>query len=96
VDKRISCEEDEVERVKWEEEIEIVLVLGLACCHPNPNERPSMKTVLMVLNGEASPPIVPMERPSFVWPAMPSSFKEGEDNSLINGTLSPFTQLSGR
>jgi hypothetical protein len=27
---------------------------------------------------------------------MPSSFKEGEDNSLINGTLSPFTQLSGR
>jgi serine/threonine protein kinase len=96
VDKRISCEEHEVERVKWEEEIEIVLVLGLACCHPNPNERPSMKTVLMVLNGEASPPIVPMERPSFVWPAMPSSFKEGEDNSLINGTLSPFTQLSGR
>ncbi|KAK2454487.1 putative L-type lectin-domain containing receptor kinase S.5 [Trifolium repens] len=94
VDKRINCEEDE--RVKWEEEIEIVLVLGLACCHPNPNERPSMKTVLMVLNGEASPPIVPMERPSFVWPAMPSSFKEGEDNSLINGTLSPFTQLSGR
>ncbi|WJX17722.1 hypothetical protein P8452_07601 [Trifolium repens] len=96
VDKRISCEEHEVERVKWEEEIEIVLVLGLACCHPNPNERPSMKTVLMVLNGEVSPPNVPMERPSFVWPAMPSSFKEGEDNSLINGTLSPFTQLSGR
>ncbi|CAJ2673031.1 unnamed protein product [Trifolium pratense] len=93
VDKRISCEEKEVERVKWEEEIEIVLVLGLACCHPNPNERPSMKSVLMVLNGEASPPIIPMERPSFVWPAMPSSFKEGEDNSLING---PFTQLSGR
>ncbi|XP_045832851.1 probable L-type lectin-domain containing receptor kinase S.5 [Trifolium pratense] len=111
VDKRISYEENEIERVKWEEEeeeevdiervkleeeIEIVLILGLACCHPNPNQRPSMKTVLMVLNGEVSPPNVPLERPAFVWPAMPSSFKEGEDNSLINGTLTPFTQLSGR
>ncbi|CAJ2673033.1 unnamed protein product [Trifolium pratense] len=96
VDKRIDYEENEVERAKWEEEVKIVLVLGLACCHPNPNERPSMKTVLMVLNGEASPPIVPNERPSFVWPAMPSSFKQGEDSSLINGTLTPFSQLSGR
>jgi hypothetical protein len=55
-----------------------------------------MKTVLMVLNGEISPPNVPLDRPAFVWPAMPSSFKEGEDNSLINGSLTPFTQLSGR
>ncbi|XP_058748507.1 probable L-type lectin-domain containing receptor kinase S.5 [Vicia villosa] len=97
VDKRISdCEEDEIEMVKFKEEVEIVLILGLACCHPNPNERPSIQTVLMVLTGEASPPIVPVERPSFVWPAMPSIFKEGEDSSLINGTVSPFTQLSGR
>jgi serine/threonine protein kinase len=95
VDQRISSEENEVERVKWEE-IEIVLVLGLACCHPNPNERPSMKTVLMVLNGEVSPPIVPMERPSFVWPAMPSSFEHCEDSSLTGGTLTPITELSGR
>jgi serine/threonine protein kinase len=86
-DKRISYEE---------EEVETVLVLGLACCHPNPNERPSMKTVLMVLNGEISPPNVPMERPAFVWPAMPSSFKHGEDSSLVNGSLTPFSQLSGR
>jgi serine/threonine protein kinase len=86
-DKRISYEE---------EEVETVLVLGLACCHPNPNERPSMKTVLMVLNGEISPPNVPMERPAFVWPVMPSSFKHGEDSSLVNGSLTPFSQLSGR
>jgi len=97
VDKRISGKGDnEDERVKFEEEVEIVLILGLACCHPNPNKRPSMKTVLMVLNGEASPPMVPIERPAFVWPAMPSSFKDGEDSSLINGTLTPFTELSGR
>jgi hypothetical protein len=36
---------------------------------------------LMVLNGEISPPNVPMERPAFVWPVMPSSFKHGEDSS---------------
>lgn len=97
VDKRMSGKgDDEDERVKFEEEVEIVLILGLSCCHPNPNKRPSMKTVLMVLNGEASPPVVPIERPAFIWPAMPSSFKEGEDSSLINGTLTPFTELSGR
>ncbi|KAF9680716.1 hypothetical protein SADUNF_Sadunf06G0150500 [Salix dunnii] len=28
------------------EEMECVLILGLACCHPNPKNRPSMKTVL--------------------------------------------------
>jgi len=90
VDDRISSEKDEIEKV------EIVLILGLSCCHPNPHERPTMKTVLMVLNGEASPPMVPTERPASVWPAMPSSFKQNENGSLISGTLTPFTQLSGR
>ncbi|CAI8602229.1 unnamed protein product [Vicia faba] len=97
IDKRICVDEedDEIERITLEEVV-IVLIFGLACCHPIPNERPSMKTVLMILNGEASPPTVPLEKPAFVWPAMPSSFKEGEDGFLINGTLTPFSQLSGR
>ncbi|KAJ1432839.1 Serine/threonine-protein kinase, active site [Sesbania bispinosa] len=80
-----------------EEEVESVLVLGLACCHPNPHQRPSMRTVLQVLNGEASPPMVPKERPAFVWPAMPPSFKEDEDSSLVQGSLTPiFTDITGR
>nr|KYP35525.1 Lectin-domain containing receptor kinase A4.2 [Cajanus cajan] len=79
-----------------EEEVECVLVLGLACCHPNPHLRPSMRTVLQVLNGEAPPPEVPKERPAFMWPAMPPSFKEAEDSSLIQGTLTPFTEITGR
>ncbi|QCE05183.1 interleukin-1 receptor-associated kinase 4 [Vigna unguiculata] len=90
VDARLKKEE-----IK-EEEVECVLVLGLACCHPNPHKRPSMRTVLQVLNGEASPPQVPKERPAFMWPAMPPSFKEGEDSSLIQGTLTPFTEITGR
>ncbi|KAG5012568.1 hypothetical protein AAZX31_09G101800 [Glycine max] len=90
VDARLKKEE-----IK-EEEVECVVVLGLACCHPNPHHRPSMRTVLQVLNGEAPPPEVPKERPVFMWPAMPPSFKEAEDNSLIQGTLTPFTEITGR
>ncbi|XP_061964443.1 probable L-type lectin-domain containing receptor kinase S.5 [Populus nigra] len=78
-----------------EEEMECVLILGLACCHPNPKNRPSMKTVLQVLTGEAPPPEVPAERPAFMWPPMPPSFNEW-DNSLVGGQLSPFSGLSGR
>ncbi|WRX22927.1 Protein kinase domain - like 10 [Theobroma cacao] len=78
-----------------EKEVECALILGLACCHPNPHYRPSMKTVLQVLTGEADPPEVPQERPSFVWPAMPPSFS-GIDNSLTGSQLTPFTDLTGR
>ncbi|XP_065856591.1 probable L-type lectin-domain containing receptor kinase S.5 [Euphorbia lathyris] len=74
-------------------DMECVLVLGLACCHPNPNKRPSMKNVLQVLKGEAPPPEVPTERPAFMWPPLPPSFKE-LDISL--GQITPFSQLSGR
>jgi len=77
-----------------EEEVECVLVLGLACCHPNPHQRPSMRSVLQVLNGEAPPPEVAKERPAFMWPAMPPSFKDAKDSSLIQGTL--LTEIIGR
>ncbi|XP_027367407.1 probable L-type lectin-domain containing receptor kinase S.5 [Abrus precatorius] len=90
VDKRLTNE------VIKEEELEVVLMLGLACCHPNPHKRPSMRSVLQVLNGETPPPEVPTERPAFVWPALPPSFKENEDCSLIQGSLTPFTDLTGR
>ncbi|XP_041026365.1 probable L-type lectin-domain containing receptor kinase S.5 [Juglans microcarpa x Juglans regia] len=80
-----------------EEGMKRMLVLGLACCHPNPHHRPSMKTVLQVIIGEAPLPPVPNERPAFVWPAMPPSFKQDADDvSLIGSQLSPFTQLAGR
>ncbi|CAE6016986.1 unnamed protein product [Arabidopsis arenosa] len=71
---------------KWE---------GLACCHPNPNLRPSMKTVLKVLTGETSPPDVPTERPAFVWPVMPPSFGV-VDYSLTGSQDITLTELTGR
>ncbi|XP_044509613.1 probable L-type lectin-domain containing receptor kinase S.5 [Mangifera indica] len=78
-----------------EEEMEYILILGLACCHPNPHQRPSMKLVLQVLSGEATAPEVPTERPSFVWPAMPPSFSEW-DQSLAGSQLTPFSEITGR
>ncbi|XP_030927569.1 probable L-type lectin-domain containing receptor kinase S.5 [Quercus lobata] len=89
VDSRLNKEFDE-------EEMSCMLVLALACCHPNPHKRPSMKTVLQVLTGEVPPPLVPTERPAFVWPAMPPSFKEDSGISFSKSQLSPFTELSGR
>ncbi|KAK7345160.1 hypothetical protein VNO77_15675 [Canavalia gladiata] len=93
IDERLWKEEKEIIK---EEEVNIVLVLGLACCHPNPHQRPSMRTVLQVLKEEASPPEVPKERPAFVWPARPPTFKEDQDCSLIQGSLTPFTDITGR
>ncbi|KAJ8900006.1 hypothetical protein K2173_024118 [Erythroxylum novogranatense] len=77
------------------EDMKCVLVLGLSCCHPNPNQRPSMKYVLQVLTGEAPAPEVPSERPAFIWPPLPPSFKDVghcQDSAQITG----FTELRGR
>ncbi|CAN0927629.1 Probable L-type lectin-domain containing receptor kinase S.5 [Linum grandiflorum] len=75
------------------EDMACVLILGLACCHPNPNNRPSMKFVLKVLAGEADPPELPLERPAFVWPPLPPSFK---DRNYAGSQVALFSELSGR
>ncbi|XP_007203507.2 probable L-type lectin-domain containing receptor kinase S.5 [Prunus persica] len=79
-----------------EDDMACVLVLGLSCCHPNPHLRPSTRTVLKVLTREADPPALPTERPAFVWPAMPPSFKEDTEFDLAGGQIPPFTELTGR
>ena len=73
---------------------ECMLVLGLACCHPNPYMRPSMRTALQVLMGEALPPLVPFEKPIFMWPTTPPSFNREE--SYSGGMLTSVSSLSGR
>jgi len=39
-----------------EEEIELVLKLGLLCCHPSPNARPRMRLVMQYLQRDAALP----------------------------------------
>ncbi|KAL1196900.1 putative L-type lectin-domain containing receptor kinase S.5 [Cardamine amara subsp. amara] len=91
----MNAADPRMESVFNEEEMKSILLLGLACCHPNPNERPSTKTVLKVLTGETSPPDVPTERPAFVWPVMPPSFSD-VDYSLNGSQINSFTELIGR
>lgn len=82
-----------------EEQMELVMKLGLACCHPNPNQRPSMRVSLQVLNGEAPAPTLPTEKPTFMWPVLPSidgvSLDPLQGSSLNGGCLTP-SDLSGR
>jgi len=78
-------------------EAKCVLELGLACCHPNPYERPSMRTVLQVLTGEAAPPSVPFEKPAFTWPATAPLLNEELNCDVIVSQNEPITELtSGR
>ncbi|CAK9148459.1 unnamed protein product [Ilex paraguariensis] len=79
-----------------EEQAVYVLKLGLACCHPNPYQRPSMRIALQVLTGEVAPPPIPSEKPAFMWPANTPSSNEHLGNTLTGGQLTPITTLSGR
>ncbi|CAA7046271.1 unnamed protein product [Microthlaspi erraticum] len=41
-----------------------VMVVGLACSHPDPDARPTMRSVVQMLIGEADVPVVPKSRPT--------------------------------
>ncbi|KAK8546322.1 hypothetical protein V6N13_067542 [Hibiscus sabdariffa] len=41
-----------------------VLMVGLACSHPDPMARPTMRGVVQMLEGEAEVPVVPRAKPS--------------------------------
>ncbi|XP_058215488.1 L-type lectin-domain containing receptor kinase VIII.1-like [Rhododendron vialii] len=56
VDSRLGGEFDELEMRK-------VILVGLACSHPDPMARPSMRGVVQMLVGEAEVPVVPKARP---------------------------------
>ncbi|GMJ03017.1 L-type lectin receptor kinase VIII.1 [Hibiscus trionum] len=47
-----------------EDEMRRVLLVGLACSHPDPLARPTMRSVVQMLVGEAEVPIVPRAKPS--------------------------------
>lgn len=56
-DARLGGEFDEAEMRR-------ILLVGLACSHPDPLARPAMRGVVQMLNGEAEVPMVPRAKPS--------------------------------
>ncbi|KAJ1269150.1 hypothetical protein BS78_07G188400 [Paspalum vaginatum] len=51
------------------DQAERLLLLGLACSHPTPADRPKTPAIQQILLGSVPPPAVPPFKPSFVWPA---------------------------
>ncbi|XP_040376760.1 probable L-type lectin-domain containing receptor kinase S.5 [Oryza brachyantha] len=94
VDQRLAGEFDEAEA-------ERLLLLGLACSHPNPGERPRTQAILQILTGAAPPPDVPPSKPAFMWPAMPVA-RDGDDDgetsrssTVMNSSSSYYVSSSG-
>ncbi|EEF35168.1 kinase, putative [Ricinus communis] len=64
VDKRLSREFDE-------RQLECLMIVGLWCCHPDFNHRPSIRQVINVLNFEAPLPSLPAKLPVPMYYAPP-------------------------
>ncbi|XP_044975618.1 probable L-type lectin-domain containing receptor kinase S.5 [Hordeum vulgare subsp. vulgare] len=88
-----------LEGVYDETQVDSVVRLALACCHPNPRDRPSMRTAVQVLIGGVPAPIPPFERPAFVWPlsGMQQEVELPQVGVLFTGgQLITSTSLTGR
>ncbi|KAK6127540.1 hypothetical protein DH2020_038698 [Rehmannia glutinosa] len=70
------------------EEAERLLMLGLACSHPDASERPKAQSIVQMISGTVPVPAVPPFKPAFVWP---SSGPVDLDSGLMNGTSSTVT-----
>ncbi|KAF8643112.1 hypothetical protein HU200_066984 [Digitaria exilis] len=71
VDPRLAGEYDQ-------EEAERLLLLGLACSHPNPRKRPTARDILQNLQTRSVPPLpVPTSKPVFMWPVPLAEGEEG-------------------
>ncbi|KDP47045.1 hypothetical protein JCGZ_10772 [Jatropha curcas] len=75
-----------------EDEAKRLLLLGLACSHPNENGRPKTQVILQIISGSLPAPDVPPFKPVFMWPSMDNN--SNSDSSLSSIILS--SQKSSR
>ncbi|XP_038977995.1 probable L-type lectin-domain containing receptor kinase S.5 [Phoenix dactylifera] len=66
------------------EEAERLLLLGLACSHPSPGERPKTQAIVQIISNSAPPPEVPPLKPAFVLPA--EAIDEGDTSSRLTSS----------
>ncbi|KAM0892708.1 hypothetical protein ACQ4PT_025579 [Festuca glaucescens] len=64
----LEAVDDDVAGEFDEDDASRLLLLGLACTNPNPSDRPSMAEVVQIVAKSATPPDVPLVKPTFVWP----------------------------
>ncbi|XP_051132286.1 L-type lectin-domain containing receptor kinase VIII.1-like [Andrographis paniculata] len=77
-----------------ESEMRRVLLVGLACSHPDPAARPAMRAVVQMLVGEAEVPVVPRAKPTLSFSTsellltLQDSVSESDLNCMIAATSS--------
>ncbi|KAF6134663.1 hypothetical protein GIB67_002064 [Kingdonia uniflora] len=69
------------------EEMMRVLLIGLVCSHPDPNVRPTMRSVVQMLVGETEVPIVPRTKPSMSFSTSDLLLSLQDSVSDINGMM---------
>ncbi|XP_059071979.1 L-type lectin-domain containing receptor kinase IX.1-like [Cryptomeria japonica] len=88
------------------EEMDLLMLVGLLCSHPNPMSRPTMREVIKILKSEVELPYVPLDLPVAVYnnqplrldvtsSALQSSLLNEMLSSLNASVLSPYTASSG-
>lgn len=87
VDSRLEGQYDECEMRR-------VLLVGLACSHPDPIARPIMRGVVQMLVGEAEVPIVPRTKPSMSFSTSHLLLSLQDSVSDCNGMINLSTSSS--
>ncbi|GAV68863.1 Pkinase domain-containing protein/Lectin_legB domain-containing protein [Cephalotus follicularis] len=86
-DARLESQFDEIEMRR-------VLLVGLACSHPDPLARPTMRSVVQMLVGEAEVPIVPRAKPSMSFSTSHLLLSLQDSVSDCNGMITISTSSS--
>ncbi|PHU06643.1 hypothetical protein BC332_23132 [Capsicum chinense] len=86
-DSRLNLEYDEQEMTR-------VLLVGLACSHPDPIARPTMRGVVQMLVGEAEVPIVPRAKPAMSFSTSHLLMTLQDSVSDLNGMITLSTSSS--
>ncbi|CAM0944555.1 unnamed protein product [Alopecurus aequalis] len=78
------------------DDAERLLLLGLACSHPNPGQRPKARDIVQILKRSEPMPDVPKSKPAFMWPVQPVALA-GEDGELpMSGDSTAMTSFSSQ
>lgn len=88
-DPRLCGEFDEIEMRR-------VLLVGLACSHPDPMARPTMRGVVQMLAGETEVPLVPRSKPSMSFSTSDLLMNLQDSVSDLNGLITLSASSSER
>lgn len=74
------------------DEVKKLLLVGLSCANPDSAERPTMRRVFQILNGEAEPMLVPKMKPtlsfsSHLLSSLEDIVSDGEDSRTLERTI---------